>query len=213
MHAFHTNVSWLSAYGARLADTKLPFTKVDGFGVESSSATQILQAGPDKIDIMMWGSPHAVPSDGESFAAPSGYTSSSAFKSRAFASMAKQCTKGLVLMPYPARYPVSFVSPDVDDDRMLMVFKARYYKHCSAGSGTTQCITTAKDEKIAMLVPPNALNYVFQFCGVDGRLMVGPFLLTYYRKVSRQEGPRAIELGCNTASLSCELTWASLNGY
>ena len=175
-----------------------------------------MQCTAQEVDIMVWWSPHLVTSGGAFPALQPDQVGSDNFKAAAFDAMRKSCSNGLVAMPFPGNYNVSFQhDTTLDGDRVHIVCKAKYYKHKSQGSGSARRLCDAKQERIAMLVPEDDMDLLFQFF-CNGVLMVGPFLLSYYRRCGRRCGsrvPRCIELGCNTASLSCELIWACINGY
>ena len=222
--AMKTNLQILRAHGARVfvneATGKIsPFVDVTGFdlldvptrGPGAEQLSQQLRSPselvlPGTLSYLIWGSPHACPSNQDSPWHAPGAKSNHEFKTKAFESMAYQC-KGLICMVFPACYKeIEFWPRPPGDNRILYVSPIRFHQHRSKKSGSTEDIVGDKPERVAMLLPPRFSALVLKHTEpATNHLMFGSFWLDVVKNMGCTE--HAVELGCSTASLSMELIY------
>ena len=194
-----SNIAFLRSLGAR-ANGDCPFEKVSGFPTLDllvENPHELIQCAKEDIKMLLWGSPHncqsSYPGTGSDIAL---------FNANAFGSMAWLAPKGLVIMIAKASY-----GRPCDHDRTLHVGPVRFANHKTSMSGSTHPVHPESIELASVLIPHGRTRLLHEHVDEKGVLNFGAFVWQYMQNFP---GP-AIELGCNTASLSMEIAIACVS--
>ena len=192
-----------------------PYFRISGFPTSDSEPfkefTTLLNGPPVRFSLVYWGSPHWADSDAEQNHGCSHRTTNDEFKTNAFESMAWLAPDAAVMMTFSSAYKLEFYHPlwkkpqILFGSRQLIVAEAHSRKYHPVASGAMlQPVRPNTSLMVAMLIPARLRTRVVYVDSITvSKVDIGATLSNIVEALLPQE--KAIELGGQTFSLSCEI--------